>query len=263
MHAALSRHWPEYLMEAAELGLFMVSACIFTTLLFHPGSPLPSALPDPALRRTLIGVAMAVTAASIIYSPLGKRSGAHFNPSLTLAYLRLDKIARADAVFYVLAQFAGGVAGVLVALLLLGDALGHAAVDYAATVPGPTGSALAFAAEVGISFGMMTVVLVVSNQPRLARYTGLFAALLVATYISIEAPLSGMSMNPARTFASAAFARHWHTLWIYFLAPPLGMLLAAEAYVRAKGRSAVFCAKLHHDNSARCIFCAYRGGRHD
>jgi aquaporin Z len=100
-------------------------------------------------------------------------------------------------------------------------------------------------------------VLIVSNRPSTNRYTGLFAGALVATYISVEAPLSGMSMNPARSFASAFPPQVWADLWLYFAAPPLGMLLAAEAYLRG-GRRPVFCCKLHHDNDKRCIFhCSY------
>jgi len=102
----------------------------------------------------------------------------------------------------------------------------------------------------------MLVILQVSNS-RLARYTGLFAGFLVATYITLEGPLSGMSMNPARTLASALAAHAWTALWVYFTAPPLGMLAAAEAYVRARGRGAVFCAKLQHDNDKPCLFCEY------
>ena len=89
---ALARHWPEYLMEAAGLGLFMLSACLFTVLLEHPGSAAHQALPDPLLRRALIGVAMGLTAVAIIYSPFGKRSGAHLNPSVTFTFWRLGKI---------------------------------------------------------------------------------------------------------------------------------------------------------------------------
>jgi aquaporin Z len=106
----------------------------------------------------------------------------------------------------------------------------------------------------------MTVILHASNDPRLNRYTGIFAGILVALYISIEAPISGMSMNPARTFGSAFTAANWTSLWIYFSAPPLGMLAAAEVYVRRRGLKQVLCAKLHHANSERCIFrCNYPG----
>jgi aquaporin Z len=101
----------------------------------------------------------------------------------------------------------------------------------------------------------MSVVLTVSNTERLGRFTGLFAAALVAANITFTAPLSGMSMNPARSFASAVPAASWEALWIYFTAPPIGMLLAAHAYLLARGRRAVRCAKLHHQNAKRCIFC--------
>jgi aquaporin Z len=100
----------------------------------------------------------------------------------------------------------------------------------------------------------MSVVLRISNTAQLARYTPLFAGVLVATYITLEAPISGMSMNPARTFGSAVAAQLWTSLWIYFTAPPLGMLAAAEVYRWQKGAHAVLCAKLHHHNDKRCIF---------
>jgi aquaporin Z len=63
-----------------------------------------------------------------------------------------------------------------------------------------------------------------------------------------------MSLNPARSFASALLAADFTAFWIYCAAPPLGMLLAAEWFVRARGAAAVRCAKLHHDNRERCAF---------
>jgi aquaporin Z len=254
MFDALKQHWPEYLMEGAELGLFMISACAFTVLLYHPASVVAQSIHNEVLRRVLMGTAMGSTAVAIIFSPFGKRSGGHFNPSVTLTFFRLGKIAAWDAAFYALFQFAGAVAGVLIASLVLGGLVAHMSVNYAATVPGPAGVMAAFAAELAITFILMTVILNVSNSKRLSRWTGLFAGALVATYISIESPISGMSMNPARTFGSAFGAHVWTSLWIYFTAPPLGMLLAAEVYQRIKAGRAVACAKLHHHNNQRCIF---------
>ena len=255
----MREHWPEYLMEGAELGLFMISACLFVALLEHPASPLRQALADPFLRRALVGLAMGLTAVAIVYSPLGKRSGAHFNPAVTLTFFRLGRIEPWDAAFYVAAQFAGAVAGVVAAMALLGQAVvADPSVNYVVTIPGEQGAALAFTAEAAISFGLMLMVLLVSNTRRLNRYTALFVGALVALYVAIEAPLSGMSMNPARSFGSALPGHIWTALWIYFTAPPLGMLLAAEVYVRFKGHGAVLCCKLHHENDRRCIFrCRY------
>jgi aquaporin Z len=256
--AASQQHWPEYLMEAAELACFMISACVFTVLLQHPASPIRTALPNETLRRVLTGIAMGLTAISIFHSPWGKRSGAHLNPSVTLTFYSLGKIQGRDALFYILGQFAGGVGGVGVASLLMGAALRHPTVNYAATMPGPNGPRVAFGAEFAISFLMITAVLTFSNSKRLNRWTPLVASTLVATYISIEAPLSGMSMNPARTLGSSVWAASFQALWVYFTAPVLGMLLAARIYVSRHGAHRVFCAKLHHHNDQRCIFrCNY------
>jgi aquaporin Z len=251
-------HWPEYGMEAALLGLFMVSACGFVVLLEHPESPVRLAIADPTVRRALMGLAMGSTAVGLIYSPWGRQSGAHFNPATTLTFLHLGKVTPRDAAAYIAAQFAGGMAGVLVASLAFGELLADRATNFAATLPGRHGVAAAFAAEVLITFVLMSVILRVSNHPARARLTGVCAGALVALYITVEAPISGMSMNPARTLGSALFARDWTALWLYFFAPPLGMLLAAEVYLRRRGSGAVFCAKLHHDNARRCIFCETR-----
>lgn len=254
MISRVKEHWPEYLMEAAELAVFMVSACAFGVLLEHPASPLRQAIPEAVPRRVLMGMAMGLTAIAIIYSPWGKQSGAHFNPSVTLTFWRLGKIAGADVVFYIFAQCCGAMIGVMASAMLLRGALQHASVNYVATQPGPPGIAIAFAAEAAISFLQMTMVLNVSNRRKISRYTGLIAGGLVAVYITIEAPLSGMSMNPARTLGSALPARALSVLWIYFTAPPLGMFLAAELYLRVNGARAILCAKLHHRNHKRCIF---------
>ena len=253
-------HWPEYLMEAAGLGLFMISAAVVTALFEYPHSSFHQLLPDPVIRRTLIGMAMGLTAIGIIYSPWGKRSGAHLNPAVTVTFFRLGKIQGLDAFFYVLAQFAGGVIGLLVAAMVIGMAIEHPSVNYVVTVPGLDGAGVAFAAEAAISFGLMLVVLIVSNQTKLNAWTGVFAGMLVAAYIAVEAPLSGMSMNPARSFASALPANLWTDFWIYLTAPLFGMLLAAECYLRFPGVRRVHCAKLHHGNDQRCIFfCGYHG----
>jgi len=257
--AAATKHWPEYLIEGAGLGLFMVSACSFTVLLQHPASAIRQMLPSAFVRRLLTGVAMGLTAIALIYSPWGKQSGAHLNPSVTLTFFRLGKIDPWDACFYVIAQFIGGTLGVLLSRLIWGHAIAEQNVRYAATLPGARGTGVAFVAEMVISFVMMTMVLNVSNCAHIARFTGIIAGALVATYITLEAPLSGMSMSPARSFASAAPGRLWNSLWIYFTAPPIGMMLAAQLYLWLRGKHAVLCAKLHHDNDKRCIFrCNYQ-----
>jgi aquaporin Z len=259
MRDAIARHWPEYLIEAGGLGLFMLSACAFATLMEHPASPVRQAIADAMLRRVPMGLAMGLTAIGLIYSPFGQRSGAHFNPAVTSTFFRLGKVGRWDYALYVVAQCVGGLVGIAVAAAILADRLGHPAVRYVATIPGAGGPVAAFLAEATISFGLMLVVLVVSNTPHLARYTGLCAGALVATYIVLEAPFSGMSMNPARTLASAVPSGTWPLLWLYVAAPLAGMLVAAETYLRLVRPAGPRCAKLHHTHDQPCIFrCGYR-----
>ena len=247
-------HWPEYLIEAWALGTFMVSAVAFTVLLEHPASPVRQSLQNGDLRRLLMGCAMGVTAIALIYSRLGARSGAHMNPAVTLTFARLGKIAPRDAVAYAVFQFLGATAGLVLARSLFTTSIGHPAVNYAATLPGPLGPGVAFVAEVAIALCQMSLVLWMSNG-RYMRFTGLAAGTMVGVYIFVEAPLSGMSLNPARSFAPALLSGGLSTLWIYFAAPCLGMTLAAALFTRRRGLRAVLCAKLNHAGPGPCIFC--------
>lgn len=259
MLKTLGQHWPEYLIEAAGLGLFMLSAGLFVSLLESPGSIGRELISSPFVRRIPMGIAMGLTAIAIIYSPWGKRSGAHINPAVTLAFYRLGKVQGWDAAGYIAFQFAGGLTGMLAARLLLGPKLADPSVNYAVTVPGQAGALVAFLAESSLSFILMSTVLFSTNRARVAPYTGILAGLLVALFIIFEAPLSGMSINPARSFASALPAGVWHGTWIYVLAPILGMLAAAEVHLRHNGAARTICAKLIHQESQRCIFkCGYK-----
>lgn len=167
---ALRRNWPLYIYEAIELALFMLSACAFTVFLFDPSSPAFHLFPSGIVRRVFMAVAMGITAVLIIRSPMGKRSGAHFNPAMTLTYFRLGKIALWDAVFYVVFQFLGGVFGVAVAASIFGRSLSKPAVDYIVTVPGQYGTGAAFLAELFMAAVLMAVVLRLSNRVNLATY---------------------------------------------------------------------------------------------
>ncbi len=248
-------HLTEYAAEAFGLGLFMLSACGFAVLLYHPASPASGWPVPPFWRGALMGLAMGLTAVLNIYSPWGRRSGAHLNPAVTLAFWRLGKVRGADVPGYIVAQLAGGLAGVAVALLLLGQRVADPAVNYVVTVPGPWGLGAALAAELALSFTLLFLVLWISSSARWARYTGVVAGLLVALFITFEAPVSGMSINPARTIASAAWSPGMEPLWPYFVAPVTGMAVAAWCFTRLAARRAAFCAKLDHDPRYRCIFC--------
>jgi aquaporin Z len=252
-----------YVFEAIELAIFMISACAFTVLLFDPSHVAMRIISSAAVRRLLMGIAMGTTAIFIIHSPMGKRSGAHFNPAISLTYFRLGKMVKWDAVFYIIFQFLGGILGVGIAALFLWNSISTPQVDYAVTVPGPAGTAAAFLAEFFMASLLMAVVLWTSNRPPLAQYTSHLVGILIAVYILLFAPISGFSINPARTTGSAVFAGVWTAGWLYFVAPVLGMLCSAEIYLHIFGSEGVLCAKLHPDPEYLCPFlCQFPLHRH-
>jgi aquaporin Z len=247
-----------YLMEAICLGLFMISASLFSTLLEYPGSPVHNWMADDFLRLCVMGVAMGITIVLLIYSPMGKLSGAHMNPAMTLTFFLLGKVNKRDLFFYMLFQFIGGLAGVILMDLALGNAFESPPINYVTTIPGKSGEVIAFWTEVSISFFMILMVLISSNYSKLAPYTGYIAGIFVTAYVIISAPVSGFSMNPARTLASAIPSHIYTDLWIYFSAPVLGMLSGALIYKTFSGE--VKCAKIHHSHRFLCIFnCKYCG----
>src|SRR5258708_15298266 len=232
-------------MEVGELGLYLFVACVIATLLQHPASIVRHSISSDVARRALMGLVMGATAIAIVISSWGKRSGGHFNPAITFTFYRLGKIEFWDTWLYVIAQFLGAIGGVTLARYVLRGALGNHAVRYAVTVLGVYGSTVAFVAELAISFVLIITVLFATNHKRLAPYTAYFVGVLIATYYTFEAPLSGMSTNPARTFGSAVHANYWHALWIYFIAPSMGMLPAAEVFLRVRRPAPPYSPKLH------------------
>lgn len=241
-----------YAMDGALLGLFMVSACVTVVVLEHPASPARAAITSALARRVLVGLAMGLTAVGLIYSRWGKRSGAFMNPAMVLCFLRLGKLSMMDAVGYIAAQLVGSVGGVLLAALALPGLVSDPAVNYVATTPSG-GVGPAFLAEFLLAFVLLSVTMTVNRSPRFAPYTGVCAGVLVALFISLAAPISGMSINPARTFGSAVWAQLWAGFWIYLSAPLLGMLAGVELQRRLPNRHERLCGKLNHDETVACF----------
>jgi aquaporin Z len=237
---ALRASWREGLMEAALLGAFMVAASLGAALLEHAGSPVHAWLSQaPVTRRVLMGLAMGLTAVGLIRSPWGRRSGAHFNPAVTLVAWRLGRMDGARAALYVACQHAGAVAGMALAALVLGGALDAPGVRHVLTQPGDAGVAGAFGGEVAISFVLMGGVLLLSARPALERHAPLLAGGLLAAFIAFESPFSGTSLNPARSLGSAWSAGDYRWLWLYYAAPVLGMQLAAGTFLLLRRRGAL------------------------
>ncbi len=255
---ALARHWPEYLIEALFLMSFVVLAGVVAALLETPGGVLRNALPDPVLRRALNGLAMGAITATLIYSPWGRRSGTHLNPAMTLAFFRLRKVGRWDLLFYLLAQFAGGAAGIAIARGLMGSEFEAISTSGITVPPSTASAAIVFVAEAAVAGWMMLVVLVATNHATWYRWAGLIYSLVIAVIVAFESPLSAFGVNPARTVVVTLSDGHWDLGWLAgglaLVAPILGMQLAVDAYRLLTGRTQVLCAKLAHNVEGRCIF---------
>lgn len=247
MLAALRRHWPYYLAEAAGIASFVVCAGSLTILLEHPASPVRQALQTNDLaRHMLLGAGMVLVIVCIVYSPWGKRSGAHINPAVTLAFWHLGKVRTPDAVWYVLGQVAGAIGAGQLMKVVFGELYAHPTVNYTVTQPVglPRGEALAFGAEFIISFILMGVLLFALHSKRLKNLAGWLIGALLAVYIVVETPYSGMSLNPARTLGTALAAGSYRGLWVYWVAPPLAMWLATVLFRRFYHGEALDCAVL-------------------
>lgn len=222
-----------YLQEALGLAIFMISACFFGALLEAKQSPVHHAIPGSITRSLIMGVLMGLTAIFIFYSRYTSPSGSHINPAVTITFLRLNKMCRWDALFFVIFQIIGGTLAVVLMQLLMGKLLTEAPVNSVVTIPGPAGIIPALITEFIIAFVTMVMVLFTSRLEKLKRYTRIFSGCLVCTWVIVAGPVSGFGMNPARSLASALPANTWTACWIYFLAPFAGMLSAAEVFLFA------------------------------
>jgi aquaporin Z len=227
----------KYCDEALGLGIFMFSAGFFDMLIEYPGLPFHQHLHSALLRRFLVGLSMGLTGLYIFTARFGKASGAYINPSITLVRYWLRDISLRDSFFYILFQLAGGAAGLYIVYILFPQKMSAPSVNYIVTMPGKTGTAVAFIAEMVISF-LLIIVVLFTEKGKLAKYTSYFVSALITIYITFEAPYSGMSINPARTFSSAIVAGQWKVFWLYCIAPTIGMLLGGLIYkLSPKSRS--------------------------
>jgi aquaporin Z len=253
----MRRNLSAYACEFFGTALMLFIGVSAVAFMWAPGSPVP-VLQSGALRRLFTGILFAGGATAVVYSPLGQISGGHINPAVTLAFWRMGKVPARDAVVYIAAQFLGALAGAYAAGVAWGPLT--TGVQYAATVPGAGYSwAGALAAEAAITFLLVFTIFICVNKPRIAPRTGLICGSLVALLVMIEAPVTGTSLNPARTLGPALLAPAYTDLWIYFAGPIAGALLAVAAY-RGQWGSQTVCAKLYHTEKYPCPFdrCDYR-----
>lgn len=233
LKASFNKNLKFYIQEALGLGIFMVSACLFSGLLFGKNGYFVSDF-SAFTRQVILGLMMGLTALYIFYSRFTSASGSHINPAVTISFFRVGKIDRWDAFFYIIFQFIGGTATVYLMAALMGENLSAPPLYDVVTIPGKYGVTIAAITELIIAFIMMCMVLFTADHTVLKKYSRIFAGILVCVYVIIAGPISGFGMNPARSFASALPSNIWTSFWIYLFLPLAGMLGAAEVYLFAR-----------------------------
>ena len=204
-------------MAAEAIGTFFL-------VFIGPGAAMVNAWSGGALGPVGVALAFAFVVVAMIYA-LGHLSGAHINPAVTLGFWSAKRFPTMEVIPYVLAQCTGAVA----ASLVLRGVLGTAGA-MGATLP-RISSAGAFGVEWLLSFALMFVIMAVATDDSAAHgFAALVVGLTVGFCALVGGPLTGASMNPARSFGPALVGGMWRDHWIYWLAPVTAMVSAAKVY---------------------------------
>jgi aquaporin Z len=209
--------------EALGTALLVLAIVLAVGLSVAPGSPLAEALPGPGARFLAVGVLVAPFVAVLATSPLGRASGAHLNPAVTLAFWVLGRLSPRDLTGYIAAQLVGGLAGAAAGRALLPRATWES-IGGTVTHPGVPAAA-AFALEAGMTALLLVVILTFSSSERLARLTPVAIVPVLTAIIWLGSPWTGASINPARSEGPALAFGDLSDLWLYVAAPSLAGLL--------------------------------------
>jgi aquaporin Z len=238
-----------WLLFGAELvgtAMLVAVGLSLVILAFGHGNPVLRYIPSKGWRRLITGFLFGSTGALIALLPLGKESGAHINPVVTLGFWLIGRLKTPYALGYVISQFAGAVLGSL-PLLAWGDM--GCSVAYGATVPGTGyGAGWALFGETTTTFFLIAGLFFFLRQRRLRPFTPALFPVLYAVMVFAEAPISGTSTNPARSLGPSVISGVWHDWWVYWLGPLMGTLLGAAFYriTNPNKLLTIDVAKLYH-----------------
>jgi aquaporin Z len=259
MKSALPAHGDLFLAELIGTAILVLVGLSLVIFMFGAGTPMARLIPDEALRRLVTGFLFGSTGALIALSPIGKVSGAHINPVVSLGFFLVGKLHAPAACGYICAQLAGGLLGALP--LLAWGAMGRS-VSFGATVPGPGYStSQALFGEVITTFAMVTLLYLFLSFRESRPFTPALFPVLYAVMVCLEAPISGTSTNPARSFGPSIVSGSWQAWWIYWVGPLVGMIAAVALCSRFVTRIEV--AKLYHFDANRAQFLKIRKQSHD
>lgn len=237
--------WMLYGAELIGTAVLVAVGLSIVILNFGQGSPVIRLLPDAGARRLITGFLFGTTGALIALSPIGKESGAHINPAVTLGFWLMGKLKARHMPGYMLAQLAGAAVGAL-PLLAWGE-MGRS-IDFGATFPNAAyGMGWALLGETVTTFALIFGLFFFLQHRRLRNFTPALFPFLYAAMVFVEANVSGTSTNPARSFGPSLISGDWHGGWVYWLGPLLGTLFGVMIF-KMTGRhwSKIPVAKIHH-----------------
>lgn len=239
--------WQVLFSELVGTSLLVLVGLSVVILMFGSGSPIPRFVPSEGTRRLITGFLFGTTGALIALSPVGKESGAHINPVVTLGFWLMGKLESRIALGYVLAQLAGATVGVLP--LLVWGSMGRS-VAFGTTLPGEGYTIWTVVmGEVITTFALISGLCVFLGFRNLRRYTPALFPFLYAVMVYLEAPISGTSTNPARSLGPAILSGEWNGWWIYWAGPLIGTFLAILVFSFLAKRIEV--AKVYYFESDR------------
>lgn len=238
-------HWVEWFCELAGTAALLLGGLSAICLDFSTGSPVASVLPSHSARLLLTGLLFAGTGSLVALSPLGRRSGAHLNPAVTLAFTLRRHLHPCDVAGYVVAQTAG--AFLATALVRWSWGARARSVKLGVTQPGHGIHTVAAAGIEAVMTSMLVFgILIMVSSPRSARWTPLYNWILVALLVWQGAGWTGTSLNPVRSLAPATLLPDTAHLWAYMVGPLAGAVLAVGAFALVPGVE-TRTAKLFHD----------------
>ncbi len=237
--------WLHFFSEFIGTALLVLVGLSFVILDFGKGSPIVALIPDPGARRALTGFFFGSTGGLIALSWVGKVSGAHINPVVTLAFVAMGKLRFHHAAGYIVGQLAGAVLG---ALPLLAWGKIGASIHYGATFPGKGYSDFtAVGGEIVTTYALVIGLFFFIRHKTLRNYTPALFPFLYALMVFLEAPISGTSTNPARSLGPVVVSGDWNAWWVYWAGPVIGALVAVGFYrVTWLRKVEIEVAKLYH-----------------
>ena len=234
-----------FIAEFFGTALLLLAGLSIVIFMFGSGSPMANLIPNVKIRQIITGFLFGSVGASIAMSPIGKLSGAHINPAVTMVFWLFKKIEGRLAITYVLAQLTGAIIGCLP--LLIWGAMGHS-IDFGVTIPGEGfATKTVLLGEVITTFTMVSLLVIFIGFRSIRQFTPFMFPVLYAIMVPLEAAISGTSTNPARSFGPAVVSGQWDGFWIYIIGPLSGALLASLACSLLAKRITI--AKLYHFDS--------------